>query len=149
MAGWEQGAGSLQPCAVLNFCQASPEKAQETKRHCGKCRVLKGAGSQSGECVATYSRRLALMRCLSWVHSTFTLVYLGMHSGLGMQLACLSLRHNTVMKPTTPVSGFFFCSCSPTVSLHCFFFAVAARTECCRAHRVLPRWHCEVQLPGL
>ncbi len=29
------GRSSLQPCAVLNFCQASPEKAQQTKRHCG------------------------------------------------------------------------------------------------------------------
>ncbi len=31
----ENKAGSLQSCAVLNFCQASPEKPQETKRHCG------------------------------------------------------------------------------------------------------------------
>ncbi len=30
----ENKASSLQPCVLLNFCQASPEKAQETKRHC-------------------------------------------------------------------------------------------------------------------
>ena len=50
----ENKAGSLQPCAVLNFCQASPEKAQETKRHCGNpdgfttqwCCVPQGAESK-------------------------------------------------------------------------------------------------------
>ena len=33
---------------------------------------LRALGSQSGECVATYSGRLAMARSLSWVLGTFT-----------------------------------------------------------------------------
>ena len=64
------------------------------------------------------------MCCLSWVLGTFTLVYLGMHTGLGIQLVYLSEEMGKGVGTfvsvrggrggSTPIFTLYFKSPSPT-----------------------------------